>query len=336
MAATIANGPVVLLGTAEDEPLTGRIAAELRALGIPIELRVVAGEEPGIDLEVASALRDGARAAVRVDAQAGRTEVSIADPSSHHVALKQVLEGPPTAAMVPILALRTVEFVRATLLGPRSDEGEAIAARDAAAGDAGIATSPSGKFNASQAPAMSRLRLALNSGAIFTPGGLSTQFTFGITARVQLLPWLGAEVMGFAPLSTGNVDFNGMGNTGASSWIAGGGLFLRQPTSQRTAIELGAGMIVAAVEPTGGTPAGLADISTSAAFAAAGYARVGGELALARNLALRLDLLGGVVPQRASLQIRRLPMETAVPTPPVVAWDRTFAAALAGVEARWF
>jgi hypothetical protein len=29
-------------------------------------------------------------------------------------------------------------------------------------------------------------------------------------------------------------------------------------------------------------------------------------------------------------------METAVPTPPVVAWDRTFAAALAGVEARWF
>ena len=146
MAASAGNGPVVLLGTAEDEPLTGRIAAELRALGIPIELRVVAGEEPGIDLEVQSALRDGARAAVRIDAQAGRTEVSIADPSTHRVALKQVLEGPPTAAMVPVLALRTVEFVRATLLGPRSDEREAIAARDAAAGDAGIAASPSGRF----------------------------------------------------------------------------------------------------------------------------------------------------------------------------------------------
>ena len=222
VAASAGNGPVVLLGAAEDEPLTGRIAAELRALGIPLELRVVAGEEPGIDLEVESALRDGARAAVRIDAQAGRTEVSIADPSSHQVALKQVLEGPPTAAMVPVLAVRTVEFVRATLLGPRSEEGEAIAARDAAVGDAGIATSPSGKFNASQAPGMSRLRLALNSGAIFTPGGLSTQFTFGITARVRLLPWLGAEVMGFAPLSHGTVDFNPTDKSDASSWIAGG------------------------------------------------------------------------------------------------------------------
>jgi hypothetical protein len=332
MAASAGNGPVVLLGTAEDEPLTGRIAAELRALGIPIELRVVAGEEPGIDLEVGSALRDGARAAVRIDAQAGRTEVSIPDPSSRRVALKQVLEGPPTAAMVPVLALRTVEFVRATLLGPRSDEGEAIAARDAAAGDAGIAASASGR---SHTPATPFLRLALSSGAIFTPGGLSTQFTFGITARFRLLPWLGAEVMGFAPLSRGRVDFNSTDKSEASSWIAGGGLFLRQPTSVRTAIELGAGYIVAGVEPKGETGPGssLAGQPAHAAFAEAGYVRVGGELALARNLVLRLDLLGGVVFQRAAIQIDSMPPAT---TPPDATWDRTFAAALGGVEARWF
>ena len=338
MAATAGNGPVVLLGTAEDEPLTGRIAAELRALGIPIELRVVAGEEPGIDLEVESALRDGARAAVRIDAQAGRTEVSIADPSSHRVALKQVLEGPPTAAMVPVLALRTVEFVRATLLGPRSDESEAIAAHDAAAGDAGIAASASGKFGASQAPAMSRLRLALNSGAIFTPGGLSTQFTFGIAARFRLLPWLGVEVMGFAPLSQGRVDFDqAASTTSASSWIAGGGLFLRQPTSQRTAIELGAGGIYTWVESNGqgGAQSNLIGIPGDANSASV-YARVGAELALARNLALRLDLLGGVVFERAIIAVKRMPGDPPVTTPPVAAWDRTFAAALGGVEARWF
>ncbi len=330
MAASAGNGPVVLLGTAEDEPLTGRIAAELRALGIPIELRVVAGEEPGINLEVESALRDGARAAVRIDAQAGRTEVSIADPSSRRVALKQVLEGPPTAAMVPVLALRTVEFVRATLLGPRSDESEAIAAHDAAAGDAGIAASPSGRFNGSQVPAMSRLRVALNSGALFTPGGLSTQFTFGITARLRLLPWLGAEVMGFAPLSQGRLDFE-QAPTHASTWIAGGGLFLRQPTSEHTAIELGAGAIVAWVVTTG--DAGVANFTglSDDAIAAAGYARVGAELALARNLALRLDLLGGINFERAILQKTRTPGDTRLP-----AWDRTFAAALGGVEARWF
>jgi len=48
------DAPVVLLGTAEDEPLTGRIAAELRALGIGIEIRVVAGDERGIEVEVES------------------------------------------------------------------------------------------------------------------------------------------------------------------------------------------------------------------------------------------------------------------------------------------
>ena len=73
--AAAGTAPVVVLGTAEDEPLTGRIAAELRALDIAIEVRVVAGDQRGIELEVESALREGARAAVRVDAQTGRTEV---------------------------------------------------------------------------------------------------------------------------------------------------------------------------------------------------------------------------------------------------------------------
>ena len=61
------------------------------------------------------------------------------------------------------------------------------------------------------------------------------------------------------------------------------------------------------------------------------------ELALARNLALRLDLLGGVVFKRAVLQIELDPGRRRLePPPPVAAWDRTFAAALGGVEARWF
>jgi hypothetical protein len=335
MAASAGNGPVVLLGAAEDEPLTGRIAAELRALGIPIELRVVAGEEPGIDLEVESALRDGARAAVRIDSQAGRTEVSIADPSSHRVALRQVLEGPPTAAMVPVLALRTVEFVRATLLGaPRGQGGQEGRSReesmsDAAAGDAGIATSLSGKSGPVQP--MSRLRLALNSGAIFTPGGASTQFTFGITARFRLMPRVGLEVMSFAPLSQGHVVSDGL-TTKGSSWIAGGGVFWRQPTSERTAIELGAGGFAAFLQSTGNVGQ-RTDLTNGASdgWATAGYARVGGELALARNLALRLDLLGGVVFKRVLFS------ETDTTMPPVTPiWDHTFAAALGGVEARWF
>src|SRR5205823_884673 len=129
-----------------------------------------------------------------------------------------------------------------------------------------------------------RLRLALNSGALFTPGGLSTQFTFGVTARVRLLPWLGAEVMGFAPLSQGRLEFN-QAPTHASTWIAGGGLFLRQPTSEHTAIELGAGAIVAWVLTTGDAAAVGVQGQSDYAISAAGYTRVGAELGLARNLA---------------------------------------------------
>ena len=87
---------------------------------------------------------------------------------------------------------------------------------------------------------MSRLRLALNSGAIFTPGGLSTQFTFGITARFRLLPRLGVGGDGVCAAVAGTRRSATTAPRDASSWIAGGGLFLRQPTSEHTAIELGA------------------------------------------------------------------------------------------------
>jgi hypothetical protein len=334
--ASNGEGVVVLLGTAEDEPLTGRIAAELRALGIGIEIRVVAGEEPGIDLEVEEALREGARAAVRIDAQTGRTEVSIPDPKSRRVALKQVLEGPPTAALVPVLAVRTVEFVRATLLGPRNEEsrrdnGEGgQATRDASTPDGALVASPdrSGSDGTSLS-SQSGLRLSLASGALFTPGGLSTSFTFGVVGRVRLFPRIGLELMGFAPLSAGSVEANQL-KTGSLTWLAGTGLFLRQPVSARAGLELGAGAILAVLDYRPGMNSTLEGQASSPGIAASGYARVGADLALSRSLALRLDLLGGVTFVRSLFQETRLPLVNRV------AWDRTFAAALGGVEARWF
>jgi hypothetical protein len=139
--------------------------------------------------------------------------------------------------------------------------------------------------------------------------------------------------MGFAPLTRGRLEFDQLNTTPASSWIAGGGLFFRQPTSEHTAIELGSGAILAVVETNGESSVGSNLMGVSDfAISWAGYARVGAELALARNLALRLDLLGGVVFQRAVFQrIPRDPTSQKLP-----AWDRTFAAALGGVEARWF
>ena len=335
VAASAAGAPVVLIGSFDDEPLTGRIAAELRALGIGIEIRVVPTDEQNIDEVVATALRDGARAAVRVDARTGRTEVSIPDPATRQVTLKQVLEGPPTAALVPVLAVRTVEFVRATLLGPRSEDGlpgtGGGSARDAAGPDGQLAAGPSGPnvpTDLSMAQ-LAGLRLSLASGALFTPGGLTTTYTLGVSVRVRLLPQLGLEAMGFAPLSEGSVAVDQLA-ANASTWAAGAGAFWHLPVASRASLELGAGGLLANLRVVGAaSPTEMP--GRDSATAMSGYARGGVDLALTHNLALRLDLLGGVVFQRAVF--KRDMVDSSVK---LVGWSRTFAAALGGVEARWF
>ena len=334
------GAPVVVLGTPEDEPLTGRIAAELRALGIAIEVRVVAGDQRGIELEIESALREGARAAIRVDAQTGRTEVSIPDPASRQVALKQVLEGPPTAALVPVLAVRTVEFVRATLLGPRNQEqrsgrGEGGApAGDAASPDGALAGGP-GDENDGNHPlnALPAVGLALDSAAVFTPGGLSTQLMVGLVAHLSLSPHFGFELMGFTPIISGQFD-DGPLSLHASTWLAAAGLFARQPLGRRFGVGAAAGGLIAVLQSTGTIDPAVAlppPGTDKATMAVASYGRMGVDFALSRNVALRLDLLGGVSVRRAVV-----PLDGSQDAPRRVAWSRGFASVLGGVEARWF
>ena len=337
--ASNADAPVVLLGTTEDEPLTGRIAAELRALGIGIEIRVVSGDERGIELEVESALREGARAAVRVDAQAGRTEVSVADPVTRRVALKQVLEGPPTAALAPVLAVRTVEFVRATLLGNKHrpgdrDDGNGEPGADPGdgAGDGGV-TARRDAIDRPRTP-LAGLGLALHSGVIATPGGLTSQFTVGLAAHIRLASRVGFEVMGFTPLTSARLDSTAQ-STRASIWWMGAGLFVRQPLGARAGLELGGGVIGALLQTSGTLATNSDQVTGQTGWAKGGdvYARLGADVALSRGLALRLDLLGGSAFRQADIIVLDVDGVTRVSRP---AWASTFAAALGGVEARWF
>jgi hypothetical protein len=332
--------PVVLLGTAEDEPLSGRIAAELRSLGFAVDIRVIAGDKSGIDLGVESALREGARAAVRVDAATGRTEVSIPDPVTGEVTLKQVLEGPPAAALAPVLAVRTVEFVRAMLLGPRNEElrrnrvegaapetsrpaAEAVVAEiGAASGAVSIAASPV-------------LGLTLDSGAIFTPGGLDTEIAIGVVARLRLFRRVGVELMGFTPLTTNRIDGTPVPSgtqISASTWLAGAGLFARQPLGSRVGLEVAAGAMIALLQVSGTAPqsSGLTGV-TDWTVGGSVYGRLGADLAIAHNLALRLDLLGG-----GAFREAKLALGVSDPSSRRTAWARSFGAALGGVEARWF
>ena len=71
------------------------------------------------------------------------------------------------------------------------------------------------------------------------------------------------------------------------------------------------------------------DAITGAAGAA--YGRLGGDFAISRNVALRLDVLGGVVFRRSVLRLG-----PTTDAPRHAAWGRGFAAVLGGVEARWF
>jgi hypothetical protein len=66
---------------------------------------------------------------------------------------------------------------------------------------------------------------------------------------------------------------------------------------------------------------------TDWAIGASVYARLGADVALSRVLALRADLLAGGAFRRADVIIDGASH---------AAWNRSFAAALGGVEARWF
>ena len=352
-SASSSDAPVVLLGTAEDEPLTGRIAAELRALGIGIEIRVIAGDERIIEVEVASALREGARAAVRIDAQAGRTEVSVADPITRRVALRQVLEGPPTATLAPVLAVRTVEFVRATLLGnnkrkgsgPASDtngdkvgddrgnEPEGVGPGEVSAEGGTIAREPRAEEPERGPLPLAPLAFALDSGVVVT-GQLPSQVVVGIVARIRLASHVGLEVMAFTPLTNARLD-DSQTSTRASTWLGGADLFARQPLGSRAGIELGGGALAALMQTTGSVTAAMPKVvgGTDWAWGGSVYGRLAGDVALSRAVALRLELLGGAAFLRNDIPVYDA---DGVSRSTKMAWGSTFVTGLGGVEARWF
>jgi hypothetical protein len=309
---------VVVVGSAEDEPLTGRIAAELRALRIAVDLRLAPAseDEARAKADFDSALREGARAAVRVDSRAGRIEVSIADVATGGVAMHEVLEGPATASVAPVLAVRTVEFVRAALLGPPSVP-EPVAPPTTVTRSVELPPPPPAEPRA--APIFS---FTLGSGVAGAAGGLGPQGALGAEVRVGLGRRLGLEAIGLAPLTTQSVVSMGSDNAQAALWMVGGGAFARVALSARGGLELGVGGLALFMRITGTPNPGYVG-SSAWGLGSAAYGRVGATLALSRVIAARVDLLAGSTLRRP----------VAVHTEP---WGPAFGAALGGVEARWF
>ncbi len=96
---------VALLSTIPDDPLAGRIDAELRAVGVDVSRAAIA-PAMGIEEQVRAALGAGARAVVVADGH--RTDVWIAQVRSDRIGLRQELEVDESSGLQAVLALRTV------------------------------------------------------------------------------------------------------------------------------------------------------------------------------------------------------------------------------------
>ena len=299
---------VALLSAVPDDPLAGRIDAELHAVGVDVSRAAIA-PATGIEEQVHVALAAGARAVVVADGH--RTDVWIAEDGSDRVGLRQELEVDETSGLQAVLALRTVEFLRISL-GLVSEPN--IMPLPAAP--------PTVDRTVPVAPEPKRwITVDASSGVLASAGGGGAIAIAGISVRGQLWGILGAELCFYAPLSD-SVLTNADGEARTSAWLAGGGLVIAPRPDNRASIEVGAGMLATLIRSDGIGASGFDERTVRAAL----YGRGAARLRLAPRLSLRLDVMAGTVINPPAIVF----VSTRVAT-----WGAAFAAGLGGAELRF-
>lgn len=303
---------VVLFSVTSDDPLAGRIDAELRALGFQVSRAAVA---PALDIEalVGRALGGGVRAAVVADGH--RTEVWIADEGSAHVALRQELEVDETSGLQSVLALRTVEFLRISMglgVSPVAPLPPPPAA---------VVVAPPGPR-----PAVSGRWLAIDvsSGVLASVGRLGPLVIAGASLRAGLGGLFGVEVCAYAPLAGAELS-DGADQIRTSVWLAGAGLLLAPRAERRLALEAALGTMVFVVRSTGSTSSETIG-ETDQGLGVALYGHGAARLQLASHWSLRVDLMGGGALRRPVIVF---------PNGDAAKWGTAFAAGLGGAEMRF-
>jgi len=302
---------VVLFTVTSDDPLAGRIDAELRALGFEVSRAAIA---PEIDIEalVARVLASGARAAVVADGH--RTDVWIGEDGTARVALRQELEVDETSGLQSVLALRTVEFLRISMgvglspvapLPPPPSPGVAAPAAPAS-------------------PDRSRwLALDVSSGVLTSVGRLGPLAIAGASLRAGLGELWGVELCAYAPLSNPALS-DGGDQTRTSIWMAGGGLLFAPPPGRRWGLEAAVGTMAFVVRSTGTTGSGTTGEDQGVGVALYGHGAA--RLRLASRWSLRVDVIGGGGLRRPVIVFSN--GDTA-------RWGTAFAAGLGGAEMRF-
>jgi hypothetical protein len=311
----VPNGPlrVSLLSTTPDDPLAGRIDAELRTIGIDVARDVVS---PGIAIEeqVRAAIAGGARAVIVADGH--RTDVWISDPALARVGLRQELEVDEASGLQAVLALRTVEFLRISLgLVAEPEVAPEPPTRPAAVARAVIRAPEPTRWFAADASA----------GALVVSGGGGRVTVAGLSLRAQLAGMVGAELSLYAPLTEAALS-TADGEARSSAWMAGGGILLASRFDGRVLVEVAAGPLLTVVRSRGVAVAPNTNGNhTASEYVArpALYGRGAVRVRLLPRLSLRIDLLGGDVISPPPIYF----LSTQVAT-----WGPAFAAGTGGAE----
>ena len=303
---------VVLFSVTSDDPLAGRIDAELKALGFEVSRAAIA---PELDIEalVGRALSAGARAAVVADGH--RTDVWIAEEGSARVALRQELEVDETSGLQSVLALRTVEFLRISMglgaspVAPLSPPPPAVVMESHL-----LRRADSGRW----------LAVDVSSGVLASVGRLGPLVIAGASLRAGLGGLFGVELCAYAPLAGAELS-DGADQIRTSVWLAGAGLLLAPRGERRLALEAALGTMVFVVRSTGSTsPETIGD--TDQGLGVALYGHGAARLRLASHWSLRVDLMGGGALRRPVVVF---------PNGDTAKWGTAFAAGLGGAEMRF-
>jgi hypothetical protein len=310
---------VVLLSTTPDDPLAGRIEAELGTIGLEVSRAVVA---PGVDIDeqVRAELARGARAVVVADGH--RTDVWIAAPRSDRVGLRQELEVDEDSGQQAVLALRTVEFLRISLgLVAEPPPTPPVVAR-------------SGPVAPLPPPPRRWVTADVSSGVLLSSGGGGMSTVAGVDVRAQLAGMIGAELSFYAPLVAAQLP-NRQGQAHTSAWLGGGGLLLAPRSDGRFSVQAAAGAWAVLIRSTG-APVSNGQVEVDGfsvqTVRAALYARGAARLRLAPRLVLRLDLLAGTVVNAPTINSTLTDSQGSTTTTQIATWGAAFAAGLGGAE----
>jgi hypothetical protein len=299
-AAAQAPRRIVLLAAPED-PLAGRLGAEIAAQGMTCERRDAPPAE-ALEATVRAALAAGARVAVVADADRRRAEVWSAAPG--RVALKQVLEvaAPPDdeEAALPVLALRTVELLRV---------------------DFGLGAPPPASAPPPPRAPSSPVSVTAASGLLASTGRIGPLPIAGLGLAIEITRVVGGELWGYAPLVSDRLTTTA-GSAETTVWLAGAGLLLAPYRGPRLAVDLGSGPMLALVRASGSAlppAAGTTDQQLGVAI----YGRVGARLRAGAHWSFGVQLLGGGAVRR--------PVITFVDQD-VTRWGSAFVVAVAGAH----